>query len=138
LSFVLDSSVTLSWYFEDQATAATIALLDAVAENGAIVPPLWRLEVLNGLQSALRREKIDRAYRDASLNDLALLPITIDTETEAHLGDRTLGLADRFDLTIYDALFLELAERRELPLASLDLKLRSAGEVIGIRLLGIE
>jgi len=138
LSFVLDSSVTLSWYFEDQATAATIALLDAVTENGAVVPPLWRLEVLNGLQSALRREKIDRAYRDASLNDLALLPITIDTETEAHLGDRILGLADRFDLTIYYAVFLELAERRELPLASLDLKLRSAAEVIGIRLLGIE
>ena len=138
MSFVLDSSVTLSWYFEDQATAATIALLDAVAENGAIVPPFWRLEVLNGLQSALHGKKIDRAYRDASLNDLALLPITIDTETEAHLGDRTLGPADGFDLTIYDALFLELAERRELPLASLDLKLRSAGEVIGIRLLAIE
>ena len=138
MTFVLDSSVTLSWYFEDQSTDATLALLDAVVENGAIVPPLWRLEILNGLQSALRRKKIDRAYRDASLSDLSLLPIIVDTETDLHLRDRTLGLADRFDLTIYDAVFLELAERRELPLASLDLKLRSAGEAIGIELLGIE
>ncbi len=138
MTFVLDSSVTLSWYFEDQSTDATLALLDAVVENGAIVPPLWRLEILNGLQSALRRKKIDRAYRDASLSDLSLLPIIVDTETDLHLKDRTLGLADRFDLTIYDAVFLELAERRELSLASLDLKLRSAGEAIGIELLGIE
>lgn len=138
MTLVLDSSVTLSWYFEDQSTAATLALLASVAEDGAVVPPLWRLEVLNGLQSALRRKKIDRQYRDASLSDLRLLPITIDTETDIHLGSRTLSLADRFDLTIYDAVFLELAERRELPLASLDLKLRSAGEGIGIKLLGIE
>jgi predicted nucleic acid-binding protein len=62
----------------------------------------------------------------------------MDTETDIHLGSRTLGLADRFDLTIYDAVFLELAERRQLPLASLDLKLRSAGEATGIKLLGIE
>jgi predicted nucleic acid-binding protein len=137
LSFVLDSSVTLSWYFEDQSTPATLALLDRVTEKGAIVPPLWRLEVFNGFQSALRRKKIDRSYRDASLIDLSLLPITVDTETDFHLKDRTLGLADRFDLTIYDAVFLELAERRELPLASLDQKLRSAADGIGIELLGL-
>ena len=137
MSFVLDSSVTLSWSFEDQSTPATLALLDRVTEKGAIVPPLWRLEVFNGFQSALRRKKIDRSYRDASLTDLSLLPITIDTETDLHLKDRTLGLADRFDLTIYDAVFLELAERRELPLASLDQKLRSAADGIGIELLGL-
>jgi predicted nucleic acid-binding protein len=136
VSFVLDSSVTLSWYFEDQSTPATLALLDRVTEQGAIVPPLWRLEVFNGLQSALRRKKIDQSYRDASLTDLSLLPITFDTETDLHLKDRTLGFADRFDLTINDAVFLELAERRELPLASLDHKLRSAAYSLGIELLG--
>ena len=136
MSFVLDSSVKLSWSFEDRSTPATLALLDRVTEKGAIVPPLWRLEVFNGFQSALLRKKIDRSYRDASLADLSLLPITVDTETALYLKDRTLGLADRFDLTIYDAVFLELAERRELPIASLDQKLRSAADGIGIELVG--
>jgi hypothetical protein len=70
LTFVLGSSVTLSWYFEDQSPVASLALLDAVVENGAVVPPLWHLEALIGLQSTLRRKKINRAYRDASLSDL--------------------------------------------------------------------
>lgn len=137
MSFVLDSSITLTWYFQDQSTPATLAVLEAVAEKGAIAPPLWRLEVTNGLQSALRRRQIDRGYRDASLRDLSLLPIAIDTETDAHLWSRTLTLSDQFDLTIHDAVFLELAQRRALPLASLDQQLRSAGDELGLTLLGL-
>jgi predicted nucleic acid-binding protein len=136
LSFVLDSSVTLSWYFQDQSTPATLALLNAVVQEGAVAPALWRVEVTNGLQTALRRHLIDKAYRDASLRDLSLLPIAIDLETDAHLWTRTLALSDRFGLTIYDAVFLELAQRRDLPLASLDQQLRLAGDSLGLTLLG--
>jgi len=136
LSLVIDAALTLTWYFEDEATPATDELLDTVARNGAVVPPLWRLEVANGFQSSIRRKRIDVAYRDASLADLGQLPIVIDGDTDAHIWTTALWLSDRYRLTIYDACYLELAQRRNLPLATLDQELRDAGQVLGLPLFG--
>jgi predicted nucleic acid-binding protein len=66
VSLVVDSSMILAWYFEDERTDASIAVLEQVAEAGAIVPAHWRLEVVNGLQVAVRRGRIDVAYRSAA------------------------------------------------------------------------
>lgn len=136
MSLVIDASLTLAWYFEDEATPAAEEVLDAVAEQGAVVPPLWRLEVANAFQSGIRRGRIDAAYRDASLGDLALLPITIDAEADAQIWTSVLRLSDRHGLTIYDACYLELAQRLNLPLATLDQALRAAGSGLGLPLLG--
>jgi predicted nucleic acid-binding protein len=136
VSLVLDASLTMTWYFEDEATPATEDLLDTVAETGAVVPPLWRLEVANGFQSAIRRKRIDVTYRDASIADLGKLPIIVDPDTDAHIWTTTLRLSDRYGLTIYDACYLELAQRRNLPLATLDQELRAAGHALGLSLLG--
>jgi predicted nucleic acid-binding protein len=133
---VLDPSLTLSWYFEDERTPIGDALLDQVVENGAVVPALWRLEVANGFQMAIRHKRIDAAYRDNALAELATMPITVDAETDAHAWSSTLRLSDRFRLTPYDAVYLELAQRRELPLATLDKQLRAAATGLGVRLLG--
>jgi predicted nucleic acid-binding protein len=128
VSLVVDSSMALAWYFEDERTEDTIAVLRRVADEGAFVPALWPLEVANGLQMALRRGRIDRAYRDASLNDLRALVIIIDPDTNVHAWEATLRLADSHGLTTYDAAYLELAIRRQLPLATLDGALiRAAG-----------
>jgi predicted nucleic acid-binding protein len=81
VSLVIDSSMTLAGYFEDERTAASIAVLNRVAETGAVVPALWRLEVLNGFQVAVRRGRISIAYRDASLTDLSSLVIAIEPGT---------------------------------------------------------
>jgi predicted nucleic acid-binding protein len=136
VSLVIDASLTMTWYFEDEATPATEELLDVVAQTGAVVPPLWRLEVANGFQSGIRRKRIDVAYRDASMADLGRLPITVDPDTDAHIWTTTLWLSDRYGLTIYDACYLELAQRRNLPLATLDLELRVAGQALGVSLRG--
>jgi predicted nucleic acid-binding protein len=137
VNLVLDASLTLSWYFEDERTPAVDAVLDQVAAGGAVVPSLWRLEVANGFQMAIRRKRIDRTFRDNAFRQLALLPITVETETDLHAWSSTVNLADQFDLTIYDAAYLELAHRRSgLPLASLDEKLCTAGQALGIPLLG--
>lgn len=135
MSLVIDASLTLSWYFADESTAATDALLGRVAESGAIVPPLWRLEVANGFQTGIRRRRIDEAYRDAALNDLRLLPIILDADTDAHVWTTSLALSDRYRLTIYDACYLELARRRNLPLATRDNELRKAGKALGVAIL---
>jgi predicted nucleic acid-binding protein len=136
VSFVVDASLTLAWYFEDEATPATEALLDRLAMNGAVVPALWRLEVGNGFQMAFRRKRIDKAYRDTALTELAAMPITIDAETDTHAWTTTLRLSERFTLSLYDAAYLELAQRRDLPLASLDKQLRAAGHALSVPLLG--
>jgi predicted nucleic acid-binding protein len=136
VSLVIDASLTLTWYFEDEATPATDELLDAVAQDGAVVPPLWRLEVANAFQSGIRRKRIDKAYRDASIADLGKLPVIVDADTDSHIWTTTLWLSDRYGLTIYDACYLELAQRRNLPLATLDQELRAAGHALGLTLLG--
>jgi predicted nucleic acid-binding protein len=136
VSLVVDSSMTLAWYFEDERTDASLAVLDQVAEAGAIVPAHWRLEVVNGLQVAVRRGRIDVAYRDASLADLQSLVIAIDPGTNRQAWSATLRLSDRFRLTSYDAAYLELALRRQLPLATLDGELVRAAQAEHVPLVG--
>lgn len=138
MSFVVDASLTLAWYFEDEATPATDELLDRLASHGAVVPSLWRLEVGNAFQMAIRRKRIDTVFRDEALTELAAMPITIDPETDTHAWTATLRLSERFALSLYDAAYLELAQRRGLPLASLDRQLRAAGHSLSVALLGAE
>src|SRR5271170_1951807 len=111
MSLVLDSSATLAWIYSDETTAAIQQLFDTVANTGAIVPMLWRLEVANSLTVAMRRGRIDAAFRRAALDDLALLDITSDAHTDTHAWAETLVLADRYRLTVYEAAYLELAQR---------------------------
>jgi len=134
LSLVIDSSITLAWLFDDERTPQADAVMRQVAKAGAVVPSLWRLEVANGLQSAVRRKRIDAAFRDASIADLRSLPIAVDTETDRNAWGTTLTLAERCRLTLYDAAYLELAQRLRLPLASLDKELRAAGRALGVTL----
>ena len=138
MSLVLDASLTLSWFFKDERTPRADAVLTEVTENGAVVPALWRLEVANALQMAVRRKRIDAAFRNSALTQLSRLSISTDPDTDAYAWTVTLQLADRFQLTLYDAAYLELASRRVLPLATLDRELRDASAALGITLLGVE
>lgn len=137
MSFVLDSSATLAWVYPNELTPAIARLSEAVSDDGAWVPSLWWLEIGNNLHLAVRHGRINRDTRDKFLEYLSGLNILTDAETEANAWRRTLHLADRFRLTLYDACYLELAERRQLPLASLDRDLRAAGAGLGLELLGI-
>ena len=136
MTVVIDSSLTLTWFFEDERTDATLALLNRIQQSGAVVPSLWRLEVANALQMGIRRGRIDAAYRDASLLDLSALDITVDADGNDFAWSTTLQLADRFRLTLYDAAYLELAQRLGLPLATLDRALRVAAAGVDVALLG--
>ena len=137
MSLVLDGSATVAWLVPDEHTAPSQRVLEQVGEMGAIVPMLWRLEIGNTLTLAVRRKRISRDERAAALAKLSDLPIETDPETFVHAWTSTLALADRFNLTVYDACYLELAQRRALPLATLDKDLRKAAEALDIPLLGI-
>ena len=136
MSLILDSSATLAWIYGDETTAAIRGVFDAIADNGALVPALWRLEVANSLTMAVRKRRIDPDFRRAALADLALLDITTDQQTDSYAWTDTLNLADHFNLTLYDAAYLELARRRMQPLATLDQELRTAATAIGVTVLG--
>lgn len=137
MSLVLDSSATLAWIYSDETTDAIRAVFDQVAGAGAVVPALWRLEVANSLTVAVRRNRIDFEFRRAALADLALLDITTDQHTDSQAWSETLLLADRYRLTLYDAAYLELAQRRKLPLATLDQELITAAQASGAKTLGV-
>ena len=137
MSLVLDSSATLAWCFEDEASPIIDAMFERIVEQGAVVPALWRLEVANGLHMGVRRRRLDAPRRDQLLATLNLLDIRTDPETDRYAWTTTVRLADRFQLTLYDACYLELAQRLSLPLASLDQELRNAAIAVGLDLLGI-
>lgn len=135
MSLVLDSSATLAWIFSDESTPSIDTIFDQVAEQGAIVPALWVLEVANSLTVSVRRERISPQERSDALSDLSALEITIDPETEQHAWKATLQLADHHGLTVYDAAYLELAQRKRLPLVTLDRALVLAAEAASIEVL---
>ncbi len=137
MSLVLDSSATLAWVYSDESTQPIRQVFDLVTGNGAWVPALWRLEVANILEMGVRRQRTDAAFRDATLADLALLPIHLDAETDRQAWGATLRLAERHRLTLFDAAYLELAQRRGLPLATLDAELRTAAIAENVVLLGM-
>ena len=136
MSLVLDASIALAWVYSDERNDAVEGVLEEVLRAGASVPAIWRLEVGNSLELSVRRGRIDRTYRDAALSDLSSLNIVVDAETSQHAWSSTMALAERFGLTLYDAAYLDLAERLASPLASLDNELRAAGQTMAIPLLG--
>ena len=136
LEFVLDSSVTMAWFFDDEATAATAAtdeLLDVLNQDGrAVVAAHWALEVGNTLLTAERRKRVSVADSSHFLAFLDAMPIETDAETVARASGATLALARTHGLTLYDSAYLELAMRRGLPLATRDKDLRAAAKKTGV------
>jgi predicted nucleic acid-binding protein len=129
---VLDCSVALSWYFEDEQSPFVMQIMDRVIEDGAVVPAIWRYEIANCFQSAIRRRRIDALYRDESLKSLISLDIEIEAESLDQVWTRVAILAGQYRLSVYDAAYLELAQRRALPLATLDEALAQAAREAGV------
>jgi predicted nucleic acid-binding protein len=132
---VIDASVTAAWCFQDEASAPTQAIFEAVREHGALVPALWQLEVANALLQAERRRRITVSDMMLRLELISALPISIDAESGGRAWRETLHLARAERLTTYDASYLELAIRRALPLATLDQALMDAARRIGLKVM---
>ena len=131
-ALVIDSSVALTWCFEDEASARSDALLEQVRDEGAVVPGLWHLEVANVLLQAEKRGRITPADIAVRLELIAQLPIDTDRQTTARAWREILALARAEGLTTYDAAYLELAIRRGLPLLTKDQALIAAAQRTGV------
>ena len=132
MAFVLDCSVALAWLFPDEATEKTDSLRDSLIEGRAFVPGLWPIEVANVLLVATRRGRIAPEEWEQICANLDALPIEVDAVSKARVWGKTLQLAHAHRLSVDDAMYLELALRMRLPLATLDRALGDAGRSEGL------
>jgi len=136
IDFTLDCSVAMAWIFSDEVTPATERLLNALERGAtAYVPALWHLEIGNVLLGARRKKRIDQFGIETFLRQLTAFNIFIDEETTTRTWNKTSDLAWQCHLSVYDAAYLELALRKNLPLATLDKSLRAAAVQMGVALL---
>ncbi len=134
-AFVVDASVALGWVHPGQATPQTARMLDAI-EGGARVeaPAMWPVEVANALTVLARRGELTSADRAGALAWLRALPARLDHEMAGLAFSALASLAVEHQLSVYDAAYLELAQRRRLPLGCKDGPLRKAALRCGVRL----
>lgn len=131
-NFVLDSSVALSWCFEDEASDFADAILQRLSSDTAVVPSvLWQLELCNGLIMAGRRGRLSARQAREHLARYVRLRIV---GAPVPIGE-IFELAGRHQRTSYDAAYLVLALQRKLPLATLDGGMRQAAREAGVPLL---
>lgn len=129
---MLDASLTLAWFFRDERTAATQALAEMTDDHQVIVPHHWFAEIANALLMGERRGRSTPADSARFVERLQLLDLAVDELGADQALDRILPLARSHGLTVYDTFYLELAERRGVPLASVDRQLCDAARSIGI------
>jgi predicted nucleic acid-binding protein len=130
--FVLDASLALQWFLEDEADRKySLAVLASLSEKRALVPLLWFYEVGNGLLMAYRRKRIALDQIDGFLVRLKALPIQAAQQTPAEILELP-ALAQVRGLTNYDAAYLAVAKRFSLPLATTDKDLRNAAAFVGV------
>jgi predicted nucleic acid-binding protein len=134
-AFVADASVAVGWVHPAQATSQTAAMLDAIADGATLeVPALWPLEVANALVVLVRRRKLSEDDRQVALGWLRGLRLRIDDGMAALAFSRLSEMAAAHNLSVYDAAYLELAQRRALALGCADGPLRKAARAAGVSL----
>jgi predicted nucleic acid-binding protein len=131
VAFVLDASIVGSWCFHDEHDARADAACDRLFDDRARAPILWWFEVRNVVLLGERRKRITEQYALEFLDRVEDLAVDL-----APLPDQVvvLALARRHRLTFYDAVYLDLALRERLPLATLDGALAAAAHAEGVPL----
>ncbi len=135
MTFVVDASVTMSWFFEDEATSYTESVLDRLRDSSAQAPGIWPLEVANILLLGERRGRIPRPKTEGFVRVLQELRVSVEDGPPAAMLGPVLRIGREYGLTSYDASYLELAMRRGLPLATLDRRLAAAAGLAGVELI---
>jgi predicted nucleic acid-binding protein len=133
MAFVLDNSVVCGWFIGNQSTGYTEAVASRLLDEQAHAPGLWQLEFANVLRSACKRGSLDAEGAHEIIEQIAALPIAVDRDTPGPAA--ILSLALRYDLTSYDAVYLELALRLQLPIATQDAALMDAARAAGVGVL---
>ena len=132
---MLDASVAIAWLLDDEENPSAGAARSRIVDGGAFVPQVWHLEVRNALLVAERRKRVSAQGAAERLRSLRELPIYTDAEPDF---DTAFELARSHHLAIYDAVYLELARRRNEALATLDAALVRAAIAEGLPLVAAQ
>jgi predicted nucleic acid-binding protein len=133
MPFVVDASITACWAFRDEDHPRSDLALAKLRSDEALAPVLWWFEVRNILVANERRKRLAQTDTADFLRELARLPITLDRTPEE---SEILRLARAHGLSVYDAAYLELAQRHRVELATLDGDLMDAARAEAVGLLG--
>lgn len=135
MPFVLDASIATCWAFDDEDHPLAALALDRIRSDEAIAPSLWWFEVHNTLIVSERHGRLTEADTTAFLRELSRFRVVID-----HVPDEAtiMTIARQHRLSAYDASYLELAQRRAIPLTTMDYDLRKAATAHDIALVGAE
>ena len=135
MAFVLDASIAISWCFPHDPTENTAyswSILNRLAVEDAIVPEIWAFEIANSVfVSYSKRRRITEQQIREYLDLLKALPIRVQSRS-LHQNIELESIARRRGIAAYDAAYLDLAVRANLPLATSDLLLRTAAVSDGI------
>lgn len=132
MAIVIDASIVGAWVYSDECDGIADAAVEVLRKDVGLVPALFWFEVRNLLLVGERRKRISTEATIAFLGRLDQLPLLIDTACD---GTRVMDLARRHGLTVYDAAYLEVAERHGVRLATLDRTLAAAASATGVALL---
>lgn len=130
MPLILDNSVVCGWLLANQATPYSDAIATRLLDDRAAAPALLRLEYTNVLRTACKRGRINVQQAQDALAELAAIPIDIDVDPPD--AGQVLALALRYDLSNYDAAYLDLALRRQWPIATQDEALAEAARIAGV------
>ncbi len=135
-SLVLDCSVTVAWFFDDEFSRYSERVRQALSLEGAVAvtPGIWCAEVTNVLFQAERRKRIEAEKVAQALSILARMPIETDLLPIGSMN-QVLHLCRAHGLTAYDAHYLELALRRNIPLATQDKSLTTSAKAAGAKVI---
>lgn len=133
MTFVLDASMTMAWVSPDESTEATDRLLESLLERQAYAPGLWPMEVANAFLAATRQGRLEASQWAWIRHCLDVLPIVVEPVSPARTWSAALELAHDRGISVYDAMYLELALRMRLPLATLDHRLAAEAGALGVQ-----
>jgi predicted nucleic acid-binding protein len=133
--WVVDASVALAWCFDDERSEVAEGAIEQVLAEGGLAPPHWPLEVANAIRNAERRGRIEASAVPRLRTLLAGLPVDVHP-LDIPEAMASIDLARDFDLSVYDAAYLQLAMTRGIGLLTIDERLATACTAAGIRLWG--
>ena len=133
--FVLDCSVSAAWCLQDENSSKALAILNRLTDDTAVVPALWCYEMANVLLFAERKGRITPAIATREIELLLQLPISIVEQEKSRLLHEAKELARQYNLSVYDASYLDLALQKAMPLASFDRRLVGAATACGVKLI---
>jgi len=134
MEWVVDSSIALAWALPDEASKEADRFLSGISIKSILwVPALWWYEMANALLMAQRRKRLGEAEKIRLIELYGRLPVQTDMALDSDIVWRLHTLAMEYNLSAYDAAYLELAQRRGSGLATVDRLLRTAAQKAGIK-----